>query len=1608
MVSTNGIDGHKVNGQTDGGKYDGVYVADKAYELPSFSVDEARPMKVVAIGAGYTGITAGIRFRQRVKNVDLTIYESNSGVGGAWHVNRYPGLACDIPSHGYQLTFEDNKSWSAFYAPGPEIRAYLNRVVDKYALRPFVKLRHRITRAAYDEGAGKWRLTVRRPAPGSPTEAGEGVQWDWRTDYEEFEDTADVVLAGLGGLSRWAWPDVKGLESFEGRVIHSAQWDRDVAGKQGWEETVKDWKDKRVGIIGVGSSAIQIVPALQSHVKHLTNYVRGKTWISATFVRERLEQLSKGKPVINYRFTDEDKKNFEDPEYYKDFRWQLECEMNAANPATLRGSEMSIGGRKAFREDMLKKLAKKPWIADHLIPDFAPACRRLTPGPGYLEALCEDNILTARVRTGFDTTFRYDFPILGRNGVDLSDKFEPTPRTYLAVATDGFPNWFQCLGPSSGVGAGSLLLVMERQVDYVVAATLKMQRERLKSIEVKAEAVEDFDQYLESYFPSTVYSEKCRSWYKGGKDVGRVSALWPGSTLHAARALEHPRWEDYNYEVLDGPVKNRFYWLGDGQTVDDKDPNGDKAWYLKEIDYPPVVNLKVALTHGVARSGSPAMAPNFLSKLVNKATPGHSRDRSDSSVSRPRSRAPSFSSPKSRSRSPSPQPAMSNLVVPTFTTTNVDDDEESGAESDGTFPSVTVVPPSPLLEPHDLSRSNSETSLTSPVNHRTDGHTPSDTNSNMINGSGRRYRTTSYSASRTTLDPADDELSTPTTPRPRTNSKSSTKSAKSQKQKSPTSPVSPDMPSKTLEVRKQGSNRSLNRPPPVTIEHARAATTPAPAPASSTEGQDAILSSPQTSLVESPTSMQLPDYPSPPQSMSQSPSPPQASTSPSGSSIYLASPRKDTDNISLVSANGTSKEKKRPWSRSSRKPTGLASAIAASGLAMANPTLAAAQQAQLQAAAAAAAAAQQQQQSPVTATRKLSSASGRAPSFISASVSKRHHKKSKSNDLSPSNRSVRSRRAASVSVNGDDRSEYYAGEDHAEYYSGLEDSSSDEEDDSDDNLDDIDLGEDDMPVTGFAVASNKRNADFHELFSNIPEGDYLIDDYGCALQREILIQGRLYISENHICFHANIFGWITDLSIPIGDITHLEKKMTAFVIPNGIQITTRQNKYTFASFLSRDTTYDVIHNIWKLERPDDAASISSRRTTDDTQSMHAALADGNGAPVRKATTCSCGKEGKHFSETALEAVLPGTPEKIYSLIFASGFMKDFMAVNQKLMDIQISDWAPTAPGSKLLTRNMSYIKPLNAGLGPKQTKCEIRDEMLNCDFDDYVVMLTTTRTPDVPSGGVFAVKTRTCIMWAGPVSTRIVVSTEVEWSGRSFIKGIIERSAIDGQKVYHADLEKAMRAYIKEHQAEFVPEGVDLTSLSAAAAAAGAKAAGAEKEGGKEAGAEKLTEEEERKKREKERNQRGLQWAYDTFDGAYQVAKQSTRTAIELVEDAWEQSSSTTILWFVIVLLVFSNIYTLMRSGIREGGVTRKSLRKEEEREKLVQGVVTALWDEFGVAKAQQQPHLPPALPHLSPALPPVSTSWRVEVAQLLETLDAMEERIKTLKHGLESMEKLD
>ncbi|MCO5565407.1 hypothetical protein L7F22_019080 [Adiantum nelumboides] len=462
---------------------------------------------------------------------------------------------------------------------------------------------------------------------------------------------------------------------------------------------------------------------------------------------------------------------------------------------------------------------------------------------------------------------------------------------------------------------------------------------------------------------------------------------------------------------------------------------------------------------------------------------------------------------------------------------------------------------------------------------------------------------------------------------------------------------------------------------------------------------------------------------------------------------------------------------------------------------------------------------------------------------------------------------------------------------------------------------------------------------------------------------KFLFQGRLYVSENHVCFYANIFGWVTNIALPFSEIVSVEKRMTAYVIPNAIQIATLHSKNTFASFLSRDTTYDLIVQIWKLSHPAlrpaetidagtdeeslegaDGATIShgdveaTDKVKSDEQPVKKSkrkmlkkklginkegseiqMANGrtNGGPVisrgvspapgsakrapHRKTTCSCEKDKKHYTTIAMETTYPAVPEKLYNLIFTSGFMKDFWTDNQHLTDLQISPWKPNTQNNNNLSRDISYIKPLAGGFGPKQTKCLLTDENVHVDFDDHVIALTTTRTPDVPSGNSFSVKTKTCITWAGGNVSKMLVTCQVEWSGRSMLKSVIDRACIDGQKQYYKDLDGAIRTYIKEHVSEFREEGED-PEVAVAAIAEHAENSSAIGD---------------------EQNAKGTDGTTDgekSNSGPLAAYLEPLRPILDILSDGFgsltELSPSVLILGGVVFLLVISNFWALSSRSV--------------------------------------------------------------------------------------------
>ncbi|KIP07559.1 hypothetical protein PHLGIDRAFT_70919 [Phlebiopsis gigantea 11061_1 CR5-6] len=537
------------------------------FKLLEEPVDRARPLRVVIVGAGFSGIATAYKIAQSLKNIDFVIYEKNEDFGGTWLENRYPGVSCDVPSHSYQFTFALNTEWSSYYPPGAETLAYIQKVAGRFGLRRHTKFQHSLVNALWSEEQGKWSLVVER------------------ADGSRFEDSAHIVVAATGILNMWSMPDIPGIEAFKGALVHTAGWSLGLVDDS--------WKNRRVAVIGC--TATQLVPAIQPYVKQLDNYVRGRTWVSNVF-------------------SEEEKRVFrENPQVYDALRIETEDFMNAAHQMTLEGSKMQSSVRKAFEKRMRAMLKDSPQIADALIPDFPVVCRRLTGGMGYLEALvihltdeftkaqyinCEiaritesgiettdgkrrsyDVIIAA---TGYDTTFVPRYPIIGRCGTNIQDTWKEYPRTYLGLCQDTHPNWFQLTGPNTGLALGSLVPIIEAQADYVVACIDKFQRERIKTMTVRKAAVDDFQAYVDAYFPRTVFARRCRTWYKRGDPDGKVVALWPGSNLNQILVLEHPRFEDYDYTYTgDNSSQNRFYWLGNGSTLSqDEDKPGTRAWNI--------------------------------------------------------------------------------------------------------------------------------------------------------------------------------------------------------------------------------------------------------------------------------------------------------------------------------------------------------------------------------------------------------------------------------------------------------------------------------------------------------------------------------------------------------------------------------------------------------------------------------------------------------------------------------------------------------------------------------------------------------------------------------------------------------------------------------------------------------------------------------------------------------------------------------------------------------------------------------------------------------------------------------------------------------------------
>ncbi|OBT75667.1 hypothetical protein VF21_05161 [Pseudogymnoascus sp. 05NY08] len=542
---------------------------------PSF---KARKLRVIVIGAGYSGLTLAHKLRyqhpEMEEIVETKIFEARSGIGGTWLANTYPGVQCDVPAHIYAFPFDPNPSWSKFYASGQEIQEYVQRTVTKWDLARDVLLNTKVVGAYWQEKTSQWKVEVEHG----------GVR---REEY------AEILISGQGFLNLWKWPDIEGLQSFKGKKVHSADWDHSY-----------DYSKQRIAVIGNGSSGIQILPQLaKTEGTDVTSFQRGPTWVISRMSPSML--LGRADVSSNPEYTEEDKRRFKlDPQYHNQYRRQLVNRINKAFKMFVKGSPENTEATKFAIKQMSDKLNNDKELCAKLIPDWELGCRRVTPGEGYLESfllpnvhlnqntithITEDALHTSDGQslevdtivcaTGFDVSHCPHYPIIGRNQVSLAEKWADEPESYLSLACPDFPNYFIFTGPNAVVGHGSLIEGLGWAAEYMIKWMKKIATEDIKSVEPKHDVVDQFIAYSDEVHKTLTWTGGCRSWYKKGRIDGRVTAAFAGSALVFQKLISEIRGEDFDIEYQS---PNRFRFMGNGFTEFELDENNDLSWYIQK------------------------------------------------------------------------------------------------------------------------------------------------------------------------------------------------------------------------------------------------------------------------------------------------------------------------------------------------------------------------------------------------------------------------------------------------------------------------------------------------------------------------------------------------------------------------------------------------------------------------------------------------------------------------------------------------------------------------------------------------------------------------------------------------------------------------------------------------------------------------------------------------------------------------------------------------------------------------------------------------------------------------------------------------------------------
>lgn len=476
--------------------------------------------RVAIIGTGFGGLAAAVRLREAGIS-DLVLFEKSSDVGGVWRENTYPGAACDVPSHLYSLSFAPKADWSRRFAPQAEIHQYLRDVARDFDVLRHIRFGTEVLEAAYDEGAGVWRLTLAGGA----------------------EHEADVLISATGQLSRPSTPAIPGLDRFEGTMFHSARWDHE-----------HDLTGERVAVLGTGASAIQFVPAIAPRTASLTVFQRSAPYVLAKPDRAYRDRAKKAFARVPGLLRLSREGNY--------FSNELRSLGFNTEPRLL------FAHRAAYRKHLREAVAD-PALRQKLTPTDPMGCKRILMSNDWYPALqlpqvdvvtdpiaevrphsivttdgTEREVDTIVLGTGFAATeFLAPMRITGRGGRDLHEQWKHGASAYLGTVVPGFPNLFVLYGPNTNLGHNSIIVMLEAQIGWVVQGVRAIADGRVGELEIRREVAGAFDAWVQERVGHTVFAGGCHSWYIN--ENGRNTQNWPASTLTFRRRLRRLRLEEF-------------------------------------------------------------------------------------------------------------------------------------------------------------------------------------------------------------------------------------------------------------------------------------------------------------------------------------------------------------------------------------------------------------------------------------------------------------------------------------------------------------------------------------------------------------------------------------------------------------------------------------------------------------------------------------------------------------------------------------------------------------------------------------------------------------------------------------------------------------------------------------------------------------------------------------------------------------------------------------------------------------------------------------------------------------------------------------------------------